>query len=404
MINLKIKITFPDNTSLFCGEIVTTKPDHRGAIQGAFRYTAEYLNHAQAFPLDPVNLPLSPDEFEADRSTGVHSVFEDALPDAWGRQLLIKKANLQRNEQIVPKLLEVMGNSGLGSLSFYSKQTEHQDTNSSAPITDLKKLLDAAIRYDSGLKLKEADIELLFRHGSTPGGDRPKGLIQKQDHSFWIAKFPKANDKYDVEPIEAATLELAKQSGLTVPDFEIQKIGKRKALLLRRFDISNNGGRYHMISMQTLLQADGYYHINYNELFEIIKHYSCQPSIDIPFLFHQMVFNVAIGNTDDHLKNFCMLHKEPGYCLSPAYDLLPDIHGKMEHTLSFPYGTGYLPPGRMTLEKIGKSYNIENHNKIIDKVFRAVSDWQCVFQKYGVPESDIQRLKWNISRRIDSLK
>ena len=159
-----------------------------------------------------------------------------------------------------------------------------------------------------------------------------------------------------------------------------------------------------MISMQTLLQADGYYHVNYNELFEIIKHYSCQPSIDIPFLFLQMVFNVAIGNTDDHLKNFCMLHKEPGYCLSPAYDLLPDIHDRMEHTLSFPYGAGYLPPGRITLEKIGKSYNIENRNQVIDKVFQAVSDWQYVFKKFGVPESDIQRLKWNISRRIESLK
>jgi serine/threonine-protein kinase HipA len=47
-----------------------------------------------------------------------------------------------------------------------------------------------------------------------------------------------------------------------------------------------------------------------------------------------------IGNTDDHLKNFSMLHKETGFCLSPAYDLLPDIHGKRSHSLSFPEGAG----------------------------------------------------------------
>jgi hypothetical protein len=46
------------------------------------------------------------------------------------------------------------------------------------------------------------------------------------------------------------------------------------------------------------------------------------------------------GNTDDHLKNFSMLHKETGFCLSPAYDLLPDIHGKRSHSLSFPEGAG----------------------------------------------------------------
>ncbi len=94
MLKLNVKITFPDGQKVFCGEIFTTDPTPRGKIEGSFRYSKEYLEHPRAFPLDPENLPLVPHEISTDRSAGVHGVFEDALPDDWGRTLLAKKANL----------------------------------------------------------------------------------------------------------------------------------------------------------------------------------------------------------------------------------------------------------------------------------------------------------------------
>ena len=65
MINLRVIITLPDNMSLHCGDIITTTPDFRGSIQGAFRYTTGYLEYPSAFPLDPVNLPLAAKELGA---------------------------------------------------------------------------------------------------------------------------------------------------------------------------------------------------------------------------------------------------------------------------------------------------------------------------------------------------
>ena len=403
MIRLLVNVTLPNNTTLLCGEIVTTPPDPKGMIQGAFRYTPEYLKHPLAFSLDPVNLPLSAKEFHTNRPEGVHAIFEDALPDDWGRALLIKKARLGRGEQTIPRLLEILGANGLGALSFESKQARHQ-VDSSADINDLEALLDAALRYESGLPLDEEALQLLYQSGSSPGGARPKALCRKETGSLWIAKFPRHNDAFHVESIEAASLELAKRSGLIVPEFELQDIGKRKALLVKRFDISDHGGRYHMISMQTLLQAQGYYFLSYNDMFDVVKAYSYQPSNDIPFLFRQMIFNVAIGNTDDHLKNFCMLHKETGFCLSPVYDVLPDIYEKREHSLSFPSGAGFLQPGRKTLQRMGEGHNIETAGKVIDKVLQAVSGWKKVFTQYGVPDPEIQRLEWGINRRIESLE
>ena len=254
----------------------------------------------------------------------MYAVFEDALPDDWGRALLIKKAKLGRGEQTIPRMLEALGDGGLGALSFQSAQSLLK-TDSSADIKDLETILNVAMRYESGLPLDEEELQLLYQSGSSPGGARPKALCRKGDGSLWLAKFPRKQDTFHVESIEAATLELAKRSGLPVPEFEIRNLGKRKVLLVKRFDISDLGGRYHMISMQTLLQAQGYYFLGYQNVFDAVNAHSYQPSIDVPLLFRQMVFNAAIGNTDDHLKNFCMLHKESGYCLSPAYDLLPDI-------------------------------------------------------------------------------
>lgn len=403
MIRLLVNVTLPSNKTLSCGEIVTTRPDPRGIIQGAFRYAPEYLKHPLAFPLDPVNLPLSSKEFQTNRPEGVHAVFEDALPDDWGRNLLIKKAKLGRGEQTIPRLLEILGSNGLGALSFESKQDRPAKLDPSAGIKDLGTLLNAASRYESGLPLDEEELQLLYQSGSSPGGARPKALCRKETGSLWIAKFPRHNDTFHVESIEAATLELAKRSGLPVPEFEIQDIGKSKVLLVRRFDISGHGGRYHMISMQTLLQAQGYYFLSYNDMFDVVKAHSYQPSIDVPFLFRQMIFNVAIGNTDDHLKNFCMLHKKSGYCLSPVYDVLPDIYEKREHSLSFPSGAGFLPPGRKTLQSMAAAHNIETASQIIDAVQKAVSGWKNVFQQYKVPELEIHRLEWSINRRIDSL-
>ncbi|MBU3914124.1 HipA domain-containing protein, partial [bacterium] len=55
--------------------------------------------------------------------------------------------------------------------------------------------------------------------------------------------------------------------------------------------------------------------------------------VSLRMLYRQMVFNVMIGNTDDHLKNFCMLHNDEGWKLRPAFDLVPNIGFNREHVL-----------------------------------------------------------------------
>ena len=78
-----------------------------------------------------------------------------------------------------------------------------------------------------------------------------------------------------------------------------------------------------------------------------------------------MVFNAAVGNVDDHLKNFWMLAKPEGYRLAPAFDLLPDTTGRAEHTLSF--RSSFSCPARSDLMAIAREWSVDDANDIVPR-------------------------------------
>lgn len=400
MIHTDVHIRLPDGDTLLCGEMVTGAADFRGAMRGAFRYSGGYLSHPGAFALDPNQLPLSTDEFTTERPSGVHAVFEDALPDDWGKRLLIRKGYLDRGEQTIPRMLQLLGADGLGALRFSPAGGEFPG-EPDAQMPELGQLLEAAYRYDAGKPIAEEAMALLFRAGSSPGGARPKALIRDENGDQWIAKFPSARDDMDMVAIEAATLALARTAGLEVPDFFVRKAGRRSVLFVRRFDVLPGGGRRHMISAQTLLAAEGYYVLGYGDLFQAVRKVTGKPSMDLSAIFCQMVFNAAVGNTDDHLKNFTILHDDSGFFLSPVYDLLPDTANRREHVLFFLMD--FLPPDRSTIVRMADQWRIRRGDETIDRVVDAVSSWHSVFDAHDVPGEDIKRLAASISRRLKKL-
>lgn len=400
MIKFHIWLTTHQGLHLHAGELVTSAPDARGALNGQFRYSPEYLENRSSFPLDPIHLPLSPGIYEANRPhSGVHGVFEDSLPDDWGRGLLIKRYNLPRHEQRIPHLLRCLENS-IGALSYteypeFIPQTVDVDSNS------LSDLQHQAERYEHNASLPNDNLPLLLQAGSSPGGARPKALVRDGEQSF-IAKFPSRKDAFDIVALEAATMELARSIGLETAATRIVPCGNHKALIVERFDIgSHPNGRNHMISMQSLLGADGFYNMSYRDMADVIRTISSSPVQDLKRMFKQMVFNVAVGNTDDHLKNFCMLHTQNGWTLSPAYDLLPNIGHNQEHVLR----TGYsnMAPDRKTLLTEAKHFGIKRQNKAnsyITDVLSKVEKWESVYRSNNVPKQDITTLRPDIEKRL----
>lgn len=402
MILLDVLLTLPSGEQLKTGTLVTADPDPvKGGIEGQFRYDPAYLSHPQAFALDPFHLPLTAEIFNADRpQSGIHGVFEDSLPDDWGRKIMIRRHGLGRTEQRAPNLLRCLQGNGLGSLSYKEKAkiTKSRTMGAVRNLQELERL--AHIFENDPLLVSDDELSLLFQAGSSPGGARPKALV-KDDDGYYIAKFSSINDSLAVVSLEAAAMELAHRAGIETAETRLVQLATGNCLLVKRFDISNAGGCNHLVSMQTLLKADHFYNLAYGDLAELIRHVSSQPGQDLQRLYKQMVFNVMIGNTDDHLKNFLMLHDETGWRLSPAFDLVPNTGFNSEHVLRI--GTSNRVPDIKALLVEACAFGIKRSQQakeIINVIHTAVSDWPEIFDRCGVPEDDSRKIGVDITRRL----
>ena len=108
-----------------------------------------------------------------------------------------------------------------------------------------------------------------------------------------------------------------------------------------------------------------------------------------------------IGNTDDHLKNFLMLHDDTGWRLSPAFDLVPNIGFNREHVLLI--GLDNRPPDLDTLLAEAKYFGIKRRQQAVDvvgEVHEAVSGWSATLNVCDVPQKDAEIVGNDISQRL----
>lgn len=397
MIRLDVWLTLESGEKLLAGELACGDTDRQGSYPSAFRYAAPYLVDPRAYALDPANLPLLPGEFSGSRLEAPLLALEDALPDDWGRRLLILRYELPRGQQSEPHLLRALAEQGLGALAFLPPGTAPQPQDDSATLLDLETLQEAARRLEQDGEVDDRH-RLLLAAGSSPGGARPKALV-RDAMGHWIAKFSSRRDEVDVVGLEATSLALARLAGLVTPEFRLEPLaGGRRVLLVKRFDLTPTGGRRHMLSLRALLRAGGYYVLRYADLIATLRRHGTQPEIDVPRLYRQMVFNALLGNTDDHLKNFWLLHDLHGYTLSPAFDLLPDIGGRREHVLLFDLTPN--PPGPEGLVELGRKWGVSGAAGICREVQHGVACFREIAAQYAVPEPDCARFARDIDRRI----
>jgi len=119
-------------------------------------------------------------------------------------------------------------------------------------------------------------------------------------------------------------------------------------------------------------------------------------------LFRQMAFNAAIGNVDDHLKNFWMLAKPEGYRLAPAFDLVPDITGRGEHTLSFVASSSC--PNRSVLMELARAWDVAEAATIIEQVVAAVRTFATSARKFRVQGGgSLERVSEDVRKRTVSV-
>ena len=387
------------------GELAATAPDRNsGHFESEFEYTRAWAREAGAFALDPVSLPLdTARRFRAEMLYPPLAVFDDALPDDWGRRLLAAAVTADGGTPTLPEMLLRMRGGGTGALLFTATDTApHPDQ--SVPSTALSKLLTAAARFEAGTLPPGDEFRRLLEGSSRAGGARPKALVHDESGE-WLAKFPSRarDDAYDVVGLEATCLALARRAGLEVPESRLQVIGARRVLMVKRFDVSSQGGRYHMVSLRTLCkERPGIYVHAYSELAQVLRKHSASPADDLAALYRYMVFNAAIGNVDDHLKNFWMLARPGGFRLAPAFDLVPDISGRGEHTLSFQQG--FACPSGTEMIAIADEWGVGDAARVVEDVVEATSTFAKAAGRLKVRHpGSLQKVCADVHRRTGLL-
>ena len=387
------------------GELATTAPDRSsGRFESEFEYTRAWVSESGAFALDPVSLPLdTARRFRAEMLYPPLAVFDDALPDDWGRRLLALGVTADGGTPTLPEMLLRMRGGGTGALLFTATDTTpHPDQ--SVPSTALSKLLAAAAQFEAGTLPPGDEFRRLLEGSSRAGGARPKALVHDESGE-WLAKFPSRarDDAYDVVGLEATCLTLARGAGLEVPESRLQTIGARRVLMVKRFDVSAQGGRYHMVSLRTLCkERPGIYVHSYSDLAQVLRKHSASPADDLAALYRHMVFNAAIGNVDDHLKNFWMLARPGGFRLAPAFDLVPDISGRGEHTLSF--RQGFACPPRAEMIALAAEWGVALGARIVQDVVKATRVFATTARRLKVRHpGSLQKVCADVRRRTGLL-
>jgi serine/threonine-protein kinase HipA len=312
----------------------------RGQETFSFEYTTEWLDSVKSsYSLDP-DLNLYRGRQYAPSDKHLFGLFTDSCPDRWGRLLMKRKEAIDaRKEDRKPRtltesdfLLGVYDESRMGALRFSLEEggefLSNEKDYTTPPWIKLRTLENASIAFEKDERgFEEKWLNELLAPGSSLGGARPKASVQAVDGSLWIAKFPSRNDEYNSGAWEKVVHDLARLCSLNVPESKLETFSKNgSTFLVKRFD-RDGRRRIHYASAMTLIgktdgasAADG---TSYLDLAAFIRANGADPKQDLMELWKRIVFNMAVSNTDDHLRNHGFILTPAGWRLSPLFDVNP---------------------------------------------------------------------------------
>ena len=233
-----------------------------------FEYDSTFINKGIA--ISPFECALKPgvQTFDTPFFGGLPGVFDDSLPDGWGRLLLnrhMQSLGIMPQELSALDRLAHVGDTGMGALIY------EPDYPTSVPYDkiNIDTLAGQARQVLSG-KASDVLAQLLALNGSSAGA-RPKAVIglhkskkaiiygahdMQEGYEPWLVKFPNSTDGADAGAIEYVYALMAKEAGLIMPDVHLLPAQTGSGYFAaQRFD-RNGNERLHTHTASGLLHAD----------------------------------------------------------------------------------------------------------------------------------------------------
>jgi len=305
--------------------------DQSGAV---FEYDAAFVE--SGLQINPLQTPqLGPIPAQRPRTFGgLHGVFADSLPDAWGEELVRRRCareGIPFESLTALDRLAIVGERGMGALTYEPEVPDAGDVD-----VDLEALAREANEILDG---RESDVlPELERLGGTSGGARPKVLVAinadghvragvdeiPDGYDGWLVKFPSSREVPDIGPLEVAYAAMARAARINVPDHRLIRTGAKSVgyFASKRFDRAPGGIRRHMISVAGTLDLDWTApELDYLNLLRLVRR-ATRSQDEVEEMIRRMVFNVVAHNRDDHAKQHAFVYGvDRQWHLAPAYDL-----------------------------------------------------------------------------------
>lgn len=307
--------------------------------QIVFNYGRSYLARPDAISLYAPELPLRSGTLPLPAGLMMPSAIRDAAPDAWGRRVIINRLLGQAGKEADPAVIDELtymlqsGSDRIGALDFQQSATTYVPRDEQA--ASLAQMQEAAELVQRGVTLPETLNAALF-HGSSIGGARPKANIT-DGQTKYIAKFSAQADVYSVVKAEFVGMRLASLAGLDVAPVRLTLAAGKDVLLIERFDrrwTEEGWTRRAMVSGLTILGLDEMMarYASYQDFAEIIRLQFQEPRATLHELYKRLMFNILVGNTDDHARNHAAFWDGHALSLTPAYDICPQGRAGNEAT------------------------------------------------------------------------
>lgn len=363
-----------------------------------FEYAPSFI--ASGLEISPAKLPLQSGAKAPATSVfdGLFGVFNDNLPDGWGRLLLDRQVQARgiAPEKLGPlDRLTHVGKFGMGALVYEPSEPK---TSKHPNRLDLDRLAEESVRIFDG-EVQQVSTELFELSGSSAGArpkimvgisnDKTQFLHGQQDlptgFEHWMIKFQSQQDRSDTGNIEYAYSLMALAAGIEMMPTHLF-LGKKGVgyFGVMRFDrVLNN--RVHMHSLSGLIDADHHMpSIDYDHVLRT-TYFLTRDISEVKRAFRVACFNVFAHNRDDHAKNFAFLMNQQGnWRLSPAYDLTFSSGPGGEHCTTVP-GEGNSPSAEHLLSLAATfSIPVKEAKQAIDQVRSAVSEWKKYAEISGV--------------------
>jgi len=382
----------PNGTIKELGVLGVTYSASNNIDELSFQYDQDYLQ--SGFSIDPVALNFTGEVqvFKPEKGS-LPGFVDDLLPDKWGQKLLAmsQEKRYPDKRSLIDNAHRFANLSDITLTDYSNKKAPNLVT--SIPLKEVEsRLVGEDIDFsDSGMILR--NLPLFLAGGGSPGGARPKLLVS--DDIEWLYKFNLKNDPFDMAIAEWACLEVAHRAELNVPRHEIVKLNGQNCFRIERFDVSPQGGRYHLMTLNSLLKNEyciDPFIAHYEEIAALIRKYSYQAEEDCKQLLGQLLINTELKNTDDHLRNFSFIHDSKGWKLTPAYDITPNLTVGNYHQLHL-NKKNFFPSIDNAVE-MGMFLGISKKSSedVQARVMNALSQWEKILRSTDINDHDLDKL------------